>query len=196
MNFSIISEKLTKSLTEELDYSEDKKEVIAYAIETTFLSIIGTIMIVCLGYFLNVLIPAVIAAVFGGLLRRLSGGAHFNTPLKCLVFGALIYSSIGVLAKKLFIYESINQSILTLILLVSLLLVSLLAPVDSKAKPIHSRRLRIKLKISSMGFVLISLLLISVTDDPLINVSAVLGVLYQSITLLTIFNRNGGENSL
>jgi len=196
MNFSVISKKLTKGLTEEFEFSEDKKEIIAYAIETTFLSIIGTIMIVCLAYSLNVLIPAVIAAVFGGLLRRLSGGAHFNTPLKCLVYGALIYSSIGVLAKKLLIYELINQNMLTLILLVSLLLVSLLAPVDSDAKPIHSRRLRIKLKISSIGFVLISLLLISVTDDPLINVSAVLGVLYQSITLLPIFNRKGGENSL
>jgi len=189
MNFSILSEKLSKGLTKELDFNEDKKEVISYAIETTLLSIIGTIMLLCLAYFLNALIPAAVAAVFGGSLRKLSGGAHFNTPLKCLVFGAFTYSFIGVLAKKLFIYGLIYQYILLMTLLISFLLVLLYAPVDSQAKPIHSKKLRIKLKISSMGFVLISLLLILVTEDPLINVSAVLGLLYQSITLLPIFDK-------
>ncbi|MGE5637548.1 MAG: accessory gene regulator ArgB-like protein [Chloroflexota bacterium] len=189
MDFSKISETLANGLTEELDFSDDQKEIISYAIETTLLSIIGTVMVTCLAYFFDALVPAIIAAVFGGLLRKLSGGAHLNTPLKCLIFGALTYSSIGVLAKNLQIYKLINQNILLLILLVCFLIVLLLAPVDSHAKPIHSEKLKIKLKISSMGFVLISFILISVTNDLLINVSAALGLLYQSITLLPIFNK-------
>ena len=189
MNFSKISATLTNGLTEELDFSDDQKEIISYAIETTLLSIIGTVMVTCLAYFFDALVPAIIAAVFGGLLRKLSGGAHLNTPLKCLIFGALTYSSIGVLAKNLQIYKLINQNILLLIPLVCFLIVFLLAQVDSHAKPIHSKKLKIKLKISSMSFILISFILISVTNDLLINVSAALGLLYQSMTLLPIFNK-------
>jgi len=122
-------------------------------------------------------------------LRRLSGGAHFNAPLKCLVLGAVIYSLIGIIAAKLVMYELTNQIMLSFILLVSLLLVFILAPVDSAAKPIHSRGFRIILKSSSIGFVVLSLIFISVINNPLVSVSAVLGVFYQSITLLPVFNK-------
>ncbi|EHQ90849.1 accessory gene regulator ArgB-like protein [Desulfosporosinus youngiae] len=196
MKFAVISEKLAKGLTEELDFIGDEKEIISYAIYTTLLSIIGTIMVVCLAYFLNVLKPTVIAVLFGGTLRRLSGGAHFNTPLKCLLFGTIAYCTIGISAKLLFIYELLNQTSLLTVTGIAFLLVLILAPVDSPAKPINSKKLQIVLKISSLGFIIISLLLIRLTNDPLIIVSAVLGLLYQSITLLPIFNRKEVKKSI
>ncbi|TGE39046.1 accessory regulator AgrB [Desulfosporosinus fructosivorans] len=197
MSFSEnISLKLTEVITNELDYSEGKKEIIAYAIETTLLFVVGSFLIVLLGYAFKALIPAVIAAVFGGLLRRVSGGAHFSSPLKCLIIGAIIYSAIGVVTKKLVEYDFTNQYVLLIILLFSFLLVILLAPVDSEAKPIHSSSLKFKLKISSIVFVIVSFLVISFVDNKLISVSAVLGVFYQSLTLLPIFNRKGGEYRL
>ena len=197
MNFSEnISNKLTEVITNELDYNEDKKEIIVYAIETSLLFILGSFLIMLLGYALNALIPALVAAIFGGLLRRVSGGAHFNTPLRCLTMGSISYALIGVLTKKLVNYDLTNQPILIIILLVSFLLIAFLAPVDSESKPIHSSSLKVKLKISSMLFVIVSFLIISFIDNKLVSVSAVLGVFYQSITLLPIFNRKGGENGL
>lgn len=197
MNFSEnISNKLTKVITNELDYNDDKKEIIAYAIETALLFLLGSFLIILLGYALNALIPALVAAIFGGLLRRVSGGAHFDTPLKCLTIGSITYALIGVLTKKLINYDLTNPPILLIILLVSFLLVAFLAPVDSESKPIHSSSLKVKLKISSMVFVIISCLIISLIDNKLVSVSAVLGIFYQSITLLPIFNRKGGENGL
>ncbi|OLN28678.1 accessory gene regulator ArgB-like protein [Desulfosporosinus metallidurans] len=190
MNFSEnISNKLTEVITDELDYSEDKKEIIAYAIETVILFLLGSLLIIVLGYMFNALMPAVFATVFGVSLRKVSGGAHFNTPLKCLAFGSIIYSIIGVLAKKLVDFDFANQYIMIFILVVSFLLVAFLAPVDSEAKPIHSSSLILKLKISSIAFVIVSFFVISFVDNKLLNVSAVLGVSYQSITLLPIFNR-------
>ncbi len=197
MNFTEnISHKLTGFITNELNYNEDKKEIIAFAVETALLFILGTFLIILLGYALNALIPALVAAIFGGLLRRVSGGAHFDTPLKCLTIGAITYALIGVLAKKLVNYDLTNQVILIIILLVSFSLVAFLAPVDSESKPIHSSSLKVKLKISSMVFVVVSLLIISILDNKLVSVSAVLGVFYQSSTLLPIFNRKGGVNGL
>lgn len=197
MNFSEnISNKITEVITNELNYNEDKKEIIVYAIETSLLFLLGSFLIMLLGYALNALIPALVAAIFGGLLRRVSGGAHFNTPLRCLTVGSISYALIGVLTKKLVNYDLTNQPILIILLLISFLLVAFLAPVDSESKPIHSSSLKVKLKISSMLFVIVSFLLISFIDNKLVSVSAVLGVFYQSITLLPIFNRKGGENGL
>ncbi len=119
MNFSEnISNRLTQIISNELDYNEDKKEIIAYAIETALLFVIGWLLLILLGYALNALLSVVIAAFFGGSLRRLSGGAHFRTPIKCLTIGSIIYSSIGVLAKKLVNYHLINQYVLISILIV------------------------------------------------------------------------------
>jgi len=194
MNFSEnISNKLTEVIANELNYSEDKKEIIVYAIETAFLFVLGSFSIMLLGFALNALLPVCVAAIFGGLLRRVSGGAHFNTPLKCLTIGSITYVLIGVLTKKIVNYGLINHSILIILLLISFLLVVFLAPVDSESKPIRSSNLRVKLKILSMVFVIISFLLLSFINNKLVSASAVLGVFYQSITLIPIFNKRGGE---
>ena len=50
MNFSeSISYKLTEVITSELNYNEDKKEIIAYALETTLLFVLGSLLIMLLG---------------------------------------------------------------------------------------------------------------------------------------------------
>lgn len=191
-----ISNKLTEIITNELNYSEANKEIIAYSIETALLFVLGSFLIILLGYALNALLPAVFAAIFGGLLRKVSGGAHFNTPLKCMFFGSIAYGLIGVLVKQIIDYDLTNKYILIFSLLVSFLLVAILAPVDSEAKPIYSRNLKLKLKGSSMVFVIVSYLVISFVDNKVLSFSAVLGVFYQSITLLPIFNRKGDEYRL
>lgn len=197
MNFSEnISNKLTEIITNELNYNEDKKEIITYAIETALLSALGSFFLILLGYSFNALMPTVIAAIFGGFLRKVSGGAHFDSPLKCLAFGSSVYCCIGVLANQLVDYNLTNKYVLILSLFVSLLLVAFLAPVDSEAKPIHSSSLKFKLKISSIVFVIISFLVISFVDNKLISVSVVLGVVYQSLTLLPIFNKERSERRL
>lgn len=195
MDISYISNKITNGITNELNYSEDKKEIIVYAIESIFLFILGGLLIILFGYSLNALIPTVIATAFGGLLRKVSGGAHFDAPLKCTVIGAIVYSSMGVMAKNLVSYDFIDKYVLLAILFVPFVLVAFLAPVDSESKPIHSSSLRLKLRISSILFVIFTFLMVAFSDNKLVSVSAVLGLFYQSVTLLPTFNK-GGEYSL
>ncbi|KTE92800.1 accessory gene regulator ArgB-like protein [Desulfitobacterium hafniense] len=192
INLADLSSNVTKLITRELDYDEDKKEIIAYAIETSLLAIIGTLLLILFAMIINVLKSALIAAVFGVLLRRVSGGAHFSTPTKCLVFGAVLYTILGFLAQNFVQYQLIPDYMIWLSLAISLLIVAFLAPVDSESKPIHSKSLRKKLKASSVGFVVIAFIVGLVSTDPLLNVSMCLGILYQSLTLLPLFNRGGG----
>lgn len=188
MSISNLSEKLVALLTDELDYNSEKKEIMAYAIETALLFLIGALLVVFLGFILNALLTTIFAVFFGGSLRRLSGGAHFSTPLKCMIIGSVTYALIGFLSGLLVHSGLIDKIYLVPALLVSFLLVAFLAPADSEAKPIHSRSFKIKLKIAALLFVGISLLVVIYTNNKALSISATLGILYQSITLLPHFN--------
>lgn len=193
MNLSEVSEYISNVLTEELDYSNDKKEIVAYGIESVILTIIGFLAILLLAFFFKAVIPTVIAALFGGFLRRVSGGAHFDTPLKCLTFGAIIYSLLGVIAKEIIIYDLYTTTAALLILVLSLIVIVLFAPVDCEAKPIHSLSFRRKLKIASVGFVVLTMGVALLNNNALVNTSAVLGIGYQTMTLLPVFNKKKKE---
>ncbi len=193
MNISHFSKRLCDIITGELNYSEEKKEIVAYGIETAFLTILGFLSIVLIAFFLNALVPATLAAIFGGLLRRISGGAHFETPTKCLVFGAISYSLLGVISKEVMEIELYSAYLILFPLLISLIIVFLYAPVDCDAKPIYSNKLKTKLKMASTGFVLLTIILIQFSNNQLFNISVVLGVGFQALTLLPVFNKKERE---
>ncbi|ACL18978.1 Accessory gene regulator B [Desulfitobacterium hafniense DCB-2] len=187
-----MSNNLTNIITKDLDYNEDKKEIIAYSIETSLLAVIGTLLLILFAFIANALKPALIAALFGVALRKVSGGAHFNTPTKCLIFGAIVYTLLGFLAQTLIKYQLNYDYLLWISLASSFLIVIILAPVDSDSKPIHSKRLRNNLKMLSIVLIIVALIIYKVSSEPLLIVSMCLGVLYQSLTLLPVFNRRGG----
>lgn len=190
MNYSKFSQRTAEYITRELKLDDEKQEIMAYAIEVLLLGITGYVLIFAAGTLFGVAGPALVAAVAGGCLRRLSGGAHFDSPGKCITFGTLVYVLIGVLAKHV---SQVNTAVTCnvcyfIMLLVSLILVAVYAPVDSEAKPIKSQVLRKRLKLASIVFVIAVVLFVMFIDIKLIQLSIVLGVFYQSLTLLPVFN--------
>lgn len=196
MNISVVSERLAESISAELDYNEDRKEIIAYGMESLILAVIGFSAIFLVAFLLNVLLPAVMAAIFGGLLRKVSGGAHFKTAFKCLALGAVVYPVLGIIAKEIIKYDLYSKGLGLLILIISLVLIAILAPVDCAAKPIHSASFRQKLKIASIGFVVLACTVVLLSNNTLVNIGAVLGIVYQTITLLPVFNKKEKEVSI
>lgn len=189
MSLSEISERLSTIITDELDYNDEKKEIVAYGIESLFLALIGFFAILLVAFLFKAIFPAAIAAMFGGFFRKLSGGAHFNTPIKCLTLGAVVYSLIGVLAKQIIYFNLYSTNILLFILFLAMIAVVILAPVDSESKPIHSLSFRRRLKFASIGFVAFTFIVVIFSHHNLLNISAVMGVGYQTLTLLPIFNK-------
>ncbi|MGE4272788.1 MAG: accessory gene regulator ArgB-like protein [Desulfitobacterium sp.] len=187
-----MSNELTNVITKDLDFNEDKKEIVAYAIETSLYSVIGVLLLILFSLLVGALKAALIAAVFGVILRRLSGGAHFDTPTKCLIFGAILYTGLGVLAQKLVEYHLVTDLMLWASLGIALIIVGILAPVDSENKPIHSAKLKRNLKGLSIAFVIVSFVIVLISANVLLDVSLSLGILYQSLTLLPLFNHRGG----
>ncbi len=190
MKLTEFSERLSDSLASELSYDEEKKEIMAYGLETVVLAVIGIAAVLIMGLLFKAFLPTLVAIVFGGSLRKVSGGAHLNTPVKCIALGAVVYSLLGVAAKELIKYDLYNIYVLFLGLGISLVVIILLAPVDSEAKPIHSLSFRRKLKAASIAFIGIGFAVLLFSHNPLVNTSAVLGIFYQSMTLLPVFNKN------
>ncbi|NLT95016.1 MAG: accessory gene regulator B family protein [Clostridia bacterium] len=182
-----ISTYLSNIITKDLDYSDEKKEIVTYAIEMLFLTIIGFIAIITVALLFDAVYPAAIAAVFGGILRRVSGGAHFNTPFKCLAIGALVYGIIGILAK--YVHTHLPSSLIYLGFFSALFIIGYYAPVDSKEKPINSPILRRNLKIASIVFVIISIIIAYISSDVLFVTGMLFGIAYQAISLLPLFNK-------
>lgn len=193
MNISQVSENIANSISVELGYSEEKKEIISYGIESFILSIIGLILIVIVSLPLKVFYPTVIAVIFGGGLRKVSGGAHFNTPIKCLTLGAVIYPLLGLGAKQIIKYDLHSTSAYLFIMIVSLIVIIMFAPVDSESKPIHSLFFKKKLKAASITIVIFTCIVILLNINILFSTAAVLGVGYQTITLLPVFNKSKKE---
>lgn len=188
MNLSQLSERISLILTKDMEYSDEKKEIVAYGIESVFLAIFGAAAIIFVAFLFNAVVSAVFAAIFGGFLRKLSGGAHFHTPLSCLLSGSIVYAILGVIAKEIIRFDLYHMNTMIMILLLSLILVSIFAPVDSEAKPIHSESFRKKLKVASIGFVTLAIIMVLLNNNPLINTSAALGIGFQTLTLLPVFN--------
>jgi len=186
---SKISQSLSDIITKELDFDEEKKEVITYSIEYLFLQLFGFITIIIVAFFFGVIKTALIASVFGAVLRKFSGGAHFSSSIMCLSFGAFVYTAIGKIAVTINNFPNFNFNYIFIFLILSLVIVYRLAPVDSPAKPIHSQDFKNRLKLASLIFVILTIILIFLINSETFQISAALGVIYQTATLLPVFNK-------
>jgi len=187
--YTKISQALSDTITKDLDLDEEKREIITYSIEYLFLQLFGFIAIIIVSFFFGVVKTALIASIFGAVLRKVSGGAHFSSPIMCLSFGAVVYTAIGKIAVEINKFPNINFNYFFVFLIICLVIVYRLAPVDSPAKPIHSKGFKRKLRLASVIFVIFTIILIFFIDSITFRTSAALGIIYQTATLLPIFNK-------
>lgn len=193
MAYSSLGTKIGNYIAQELHYSEEQKEVLVYAVDSLVLGVLGFVMIMTVGTLLQAPQEVFLIAVTGVVLRKFSGGAHFRSPLQCLVTGAIVYPLGGWFIKKnvpLWAEYTYINWLNIFIVLIILLIVYLYAPVDSEAKPIISRSFRKRLHRISMVIIIICSCIAYFLPSSL--GAAMLGGLFlQTLTLLPIFNTKG-----
>ena len=96
MSYSKFSTNIAKYISNEINLDDEKKQIIAYAIDSLLLSILGFLLRVFFGALFGAALPAAITSLSGGFLRRLSGGAHAETPMKCMLYSSLGYGIVSV----------------------------------------------------------------------------------------------------
>lgn len=192
MSYSYIATKISDHLSKELNHDEEKRIVIAYAVDTIFLTIIGFVFIMAVGFVMGVPMETFIAALSGFSLRKASGGAHLEKSQLCILTGAVAYPLLGILAKTLSIQGYNKNLIICCVCLICFFIVIKYAPVDSKAKPIISIEFKKRLWRLSLLILLILSSVAFLIENSIISYAIVCGLFIQSLSILPIFNKKGG----
>lgn len=152
-----LSERITLLIKKYVkDISEEKAEVINYglnlALYELFLILIFVPLSILLGMFKYVLISALVY----GILRVFAGGPHARSRTECTIVYFTILFGCSLTAKYLWA-ESIVLSVF--IFLINLVILFVYAPGDTEEKPILSKKMRVRLKISSVFLVMVIFIL-------------------------------------
>ena len=192
MSYSSFSTRISSYLARELQYSEEQKAVLAYAVENILITVLGFAVIMLIGLLLQAPLETFFAALAAGTLRKFSGGAHFATPAKCLLTGGIVYPSYGLMVKNIFMdyaQEPAFMAVLVAMAMASLYLVLRYAPVDSANKPIVSPDFRKKLYRAAIITVLVFYAIGFLNYHTSLGLSILGGIFLQAVTLLPFLNK-------
>lgn len=130
---------LSKNIVEALFGKEDiNKEIYIYGFELLFSSLIGTILLIGIGIVLNVLTESIIFIISFSLFRVFSGGFHSNSFILCNLITVLNFVII-VLIYRCFYNVLLLPIIFVTILVLSIVIALLFAPLDNPNHPIDAR---------------------------------------------------------
>lgn len=186
---------IAKYIGNSLLYSEEQIQVLAYGLFGMFQTILSILIVIFLGYLMNIMVESILVSFSTAILRKFSGGAHATSAERCLVLGtffSLLVALIGDLLIHIFT-PSIIYLIIGLLFIWTFYVVYKKAPVASPNKPINNTFKKQKLKhrsilVISIYLVIIITLLalytyIKVPFILLYSLCLILGISWQVFTL-------------
>lgn len=117
----------------------DKQEQMAYGLELILASIISVSVVIILSLIFNVFIECILFLCVFMPLRTYTGGVHTNTHLSCFIV-LIIDIMCGLICMRLF--KEWLQSISSIMLIVSICVILLFAPVVDKNHPMSKRQIK------------------------------------------------------
>lgn len=160
-NIKYLSNNIGKKVASELNFDDDKREVIEYGVFIIIQTIFSISLIMILGKLFNVMIEALIISFIVSLLRKYSGGVHASSAGICTFLGTVVAVGLAILSKISSVVSFYNVVLIgVVVFILSYYIIYKLAPVDSKAKPIKKTE-RIKM-LKKKSMIILSLYLIIV----------------------------------
>lgn len=135
----------------------DDLEILHYGLEVIIMNLFKLIILFGTAYFLNKLLYTVVALICFGFVRTFASGVHCKNSLLCIIVNYIFFLGNAYLSTFLCKYSKI----ISLTFIISLLLLLLYAPAETKKRPIKKGSIK-QLKVKSILSVLI-LIVISIT---------------------------------
>lgn len=135
-------EKISSYIQKELNLSEEKREVIAYGMDTFVSTILGILGIFVFGYLFGLLVPALLIAMSALITRVFTGGAHCGSMARCTVVTIVTFIVLAYISKTLLIPSFI---LILALFILGVAIIMKYAPVEVKEKPLsasHQKQLR------------------------------------------------------
>lgn len=183
------SERCTGFIDNNSSVSKEDLEKIKYGIHVLLLNIFKLLILFVMAYFLNILQYTFVILIAFGFLRSFASGMHADSSIGCTVSTILIF--IG--GSYLSIYVPLNNNIIFIIFVLSLGLMLLYAPADTKKRPFVSKKLRKSLKIKSvLAVILLYAIVLFIKDDIYKNLITY-GILVESLLITPLIYKIFGK---
>ena len=148
------SKAVAAKLADELEYDNDKREVMAYGAFALIQMLISVGLVVIFGFMFHVVIEALIISFTASILRKYSGGVHASSPNTCTFLGIVVCVGFALLIKLVLapwidIYKFLIFGVV--LFTWSFYTVNKLAPVDTPNKPIKSDAKRNRMRKGSFA---------------------------------------------
>jgi accessory gene regulator B len=185
-----ISGKITKAIAAELeDLSEEKLAEIDYGIAAFIANSYKMVFIFILAILLNIFKYFLIAIISFGALRTFASGVHAKREWTCLPVSTSIFLGITYLG----IIFDLNIYIINFVFILCFGAMLIYAPADTEERPIVSRRLRKKLKITSCITILVLYAFALYSLGTKASSIITFAVLFESVLILPVTYRLAGS---
>ncbi|GHU52618.1 hypothetical protein FACS1894132_02670 [Clostridia bacterium] len=177
--FAKVSEMITQALEDGERISREDRELYKFGIKNGLSILLNLATTVIIGIIYSMLWQAILFIVAYIPLRSYAGGWHAKTPLRCY------FSSIGILCILLSVLKWINisTSSLLIIIIVSILIICIFAPVEDFNKPLDNQESKIY-RIRTRLVLIIELFIIALFY--LLNIKQVSELLALTIFIETV----------
>lgn len=163
----------------ELD--EDQVEIVIYSLTWILLTVVASVGVLILGWVLGIMLPAAVCAASAGMLRLMSGGAHYSSVGRCAIMSSITFPLLALVAVALPVTYAVP--LLAVAILLGLLACWRYAPVDNEAKPIRSSQRPFFRMASIVMLLLIGASVYFLSNDPVLHTSAAIAILWQILSL-------------
>lgn len=144
-----LSDKITQLTKDNLgDAIKGKEEIVNYGVSILLYDLIMVVIIFSLASFLGVIKYIAITVITYSSFRIAIGGAHSKSRIECAVISIAVLFGTVLISQHL---KMSNYSLSVAIYIINLIIISIYAPGDTEEKPILSRRLKRRLKITSLA---------------------------------------------
>ncbi|HHD2752622.1 TPA: accessory gene regulator ArgB-like protein [Clostridium perfringens] len=196
-----ISKAVAEKVSNELNYDNERKEVIQYGTYALIQTLISIISVLILGLIFNIALEALIFLFTASILRKYSGGAHSESSNVCTLLGIIISIGVGFLIKSSFFVNMDFEFIIfagIVVFVFAYFIIFKYAPVDTPNKPIKTEKKKKRMKKGSLKILTIYLFIVLLNTILYYNsdvvfakqviLSILFGIAWQCMTLTALGN--------
>lgn len=177
----VVVNQIMNNISKYYKYDDIKLKEIKYGIESIYLTITKTIIILIISLIIGTVKELLLFTFFYGILRLTAFGLHAKKSWHCWVLSLTLFTLIPYLIKII----TISNLIKLIIFIIITILFIIYAPADTEKRPLIHKKKRIIYKILTI-IISIIYFIISCYSSYIISNSLVFAVIMQMLMILPI----------
>lgn len=179
---NLVVNSIMNNITKYYNYDDTKLDEIKYGIESLYLTISKTIIILIGCIILKIVKPLLLLFIFYGIIRLTGFGVHAKKSWHCWVTSLLMFIGIPILISII----SVNNNIIFITYLICMILMLKYAPADTEKRPLIHKNKRTLYKILTLLITFIYLILSLILKNQIIINTLYLSIILETIQILPI----------